>query len=163
MFKHARKFPMVISLILILVMPFMLAAAPGQDTLPEGEAGEVAETEDAFDMLAPAVDLAGKVVVIAVGVAVFLLGTVQGVNVVKWFLPKGGWEWYKNARPGMIKVLSFGVAMFLMIGSKVDLFDTLAEINGMLDVDPIFSQFLAGGTLSYASNWFYDNFVDEEN
>ena len=163
MFKRVRKPLMVISLILILVMPFMVAAAPGQDTVPESEAVEVDEPGNAFDMLAPVTDLAGRVVVIVVGVLVFLLGTVQGVNAVKWILPKGGWEWYQKARPSMIRALSFVVAMFLMIGSNVDMFDTLAEINKILDVDPIFSQLLAGGTLSYSANWFYDNFVDEEN
>lgn len=155
MFK-ARKSLMVFCLILILVMPFLLGAAPGQDVVP------VEEVDNAFDMLAPATELAGKIVVIVVGVVVFLLGTVQGVSVVKWLLPKSGWEWYKKARPSMIRALSFGVALFLMIGSKVDLFATLAEINDLFDVDPIFSQFLAGGTLSYASNWFYDKFVDEK-
>lgn len=156
--NKARKSLLVISFILLITMPFMLAAAPGQEVEPPGDAMELLTS-----LLDPVISLAGKIVVIVFGLAVFLLGTVQGTNVVKFVLaPKiERWDWYIKARPSLIRVLSFLVAVFLLVGSNVDFFGILSSISAVYEVDPIFAQVITGGTLSFAANWFYDSKIDE--
>ncbi len=156
MYKNARKSLMVVCFLLILVMPFMIAASPGQVEEP-GDGGE----GTALDLLAPIGDAISNVVVIVVALAIFLFGTVQGTQFAKIFLPKGGWEWWQNARPYVIRGVSVIFAIWAMVGLNFDAFGILAEINESFDVDPIFGQLLSGAALSFVSNKYYDKYEDE--
>lgn len=169
MFKKARVVLLVTVLMFAFASPVMAqdegpvpTPASGEVLEETGEPGDIFQTLE--DFLEPVIGLVGKVIVIVTGLAWFLMGTVVGTNVLKTIVlfKVERWEWYMKVRPGLIRALSFFVAVFFLAGSNVDLFGMLKEISEVYEINPVFAQFISGGPLSLAANWVYDNKIKKD-
>lgn len=142
----------ILIFIFILTGLMLIAANPMQGSEPVDG--------DAFDMLKPVGEWAAKIISVAVGLAIFLFGTIQGTQLVKLLFPKTTNEKWLVIRAYVVRGISIVVAIFVVVGADVNMFSMFESLDATFGVDPIFAQLLSGLALSLGANVAYDKYVD---
>lgn len=144
-----------------LVVVLLAAVFPVAALAQEGAPGSDPESE--WAVFQPIGDFLTNIFTTVFGLAMFVFGTVQGVELLKIFMPKTANETWLKWRRHIIVAMSAIVAVFTAVGANINLFVLYESLGEAFTIDPFFAKLITGLVVSLGSNEGYSRFLDKEN